>query len=233
MVFLSLHLASTILSLVFSFICTIRTWQHYKETKIELVKYLAFGFFYITISLLTLIPPSLFGDSRLLPPFLSLAMFFLFLGVSFFLQIVLNNFPRLETRRKYISQAFIVLSVLLAVLTYILKPFLIFEDYGFFVIYDFSPLLKFYIVILVVILNVFFSSIIFVRSGFSTAVFRTKIRTVFFGFAFIFVGAGVLLVVIGEKLFYNFFITVGFLLFYLSVSLREKIDMKKVFYMKL
>jgi len=220
--YITLHAAAVLISSLLALVCGIKTWEHYQETKNELVRDLAFVFYSITIAMLFLLPPALFADPGLLPPFMALALFFLFLGMAFFSKIIISTFPKLANQKDKAFKGLVFIAALMALLTYLSGPTIKFDYYNIAVVYYFPTILKFHIIVLIILLTSFLSSGFFFRQGFSSSVFATKIRSILFGLALIFMGSGILLVVIGEKFVYNFLIVLANLSFYLSVSLREK-----------
>ena len=85
---ISLHALAAMTSSILALACGIRTWKHFKERENPLIRYLAFVFFSESLAMLALVPSALLFQSQLITIFLPLAIFFLFLGILFFLQIV-------------------------------------------------------------------------------------------------------------------------------------------------
>ncbi|MDO8424705.1 MAG: hypothetical protein Q7S70_02075 [bacterium] len=220
MKFIPLHAIFAIASSLLALKCALTSWRRYKENGNPLIKYLALDFFSMFAAMLFLAPPSLFHRSELLPFFLAPAVFLLFLGIAFFLQITVSSSRKLIKYRKLIFFLVLAAGVFLAAYTFSNDPSLSFEKYGLMTQYTFPPLIKLTLAVFTVFSTSFLSSLVFFGRAFSIsaspALSLIRARSVVFGIALIFIGIGVLLVLLGEKIFYNFFIFLAFVLFYLN-----------------
>ncbi len=218
---ISFHAFSAIISALLALGCGVRVLNHYRGTKNTLVKYLAFDFLCQSVAIFSLVPPSLLFRSDLLPPFLAFAVFFLFLGIAFFLRIVVNFFDNIAKYERLVFFFISVCGIGAAVFTFYSSPTLVFGESGLFTAYVFSPALKMMLIIFTIFLTSLFSGFIFILKGLSSDMFVEKIRSVLLGLALVFIGMGVLLVILGESFVYNLFIVFAFLFFFSSVSIRK------------
>jgi len=224
MSYVPFHALAAFLSGLLALVCGFKSWSHSQERKNQLVKYLAFVFFSEALAMLSLVPPALFFQSQLLPPFLAASIFFQFLGIAFFSQITVSLFSQRADYRALSFVSILLAGIFLTVFTLLSKPSLSFAGDGLFTVYHLPPVLRLFVVIFTIIITSFLSGLVFILKGFTSLVFLTKIRSVFFGLALLFIGAGISLTLLGESFYYNFFIILAFLCFYLSVSLRKRTD---------
>lgn len=217
----SLHAVAALASSLLAFLAARNTWIHYKETSSEPVRYLALDFFSVSLAMLLLVPPAALFSSDLLPPFLAFSVFFLYLGVAFFLRLVVGLFGKMARFSFPVFLFTLGTGATLGVITFLSGPTLTFQEEGLVTAYHFSPLVKAFLALFIILYTSVLSGLVFLRQAMFVPVFATKLRSFLFGAALLFIGTGVLLVILEEGVWYNFFIVVAFLLFYASVKLRS------------
>jgi len=216
---ISFHAISAFVAALLAFASGVKTWSHFRQNDSLTVCYVFLVFFSMSMAMFLLVPPSLFKWSNILPPFFSISVFFLFLGVAFFLRIVTSFLFFIKPFERVIFFLTVSTGAALGVFTFLSGPSLEFGETGWNTVYRFNLATKIVLSIFVIIITSLFSGITFLRKALFISMFVTKLRGLLVGAALLLIGIGVLLVVSGEGLIYNFFIVGAFTLFFISVSL--------------
>lgn len=216
------HAISASIASFFALLAAVKTWQHYKQTRRDSVKYLALDYFSVSVAMALLVPPAALFRSDLVPFFMSFSVFFLFLGVSFFFRVIAGFFRYLTAFQVPLFIFTVGTGVFLAVLAFVAQPTLTFRSGGLVSVYSFPDIYKIFFAVFIIGITSLFSGLVFFVKGFALSVFFYRLRAILFGTALLFIGIGVLLVVLEEGMWYNFFIVFAFLFFYLSAVLRKE-----------
>lgn len=204
-----------------AFLIGYKIYKGYLKTGELPVRHFAFKFFSMAITLFLLIFPVLIKQPFLGAYTLPLSVFFMFLGLAFYFNVLLAFTSSLTQFKDFIFPVTLIIGMTTALLTFFQNPSLEIDDFGW-VTYKLPLFLKIiYLLAISFMVGIVTSSLFLMRSlRFETKAITIKALLMALGM-FLF-GLAVLFIIFEDNFFYNFLFFFAFIAFYFETVIKIK-----------